>query len=97
MFPKLFSDRVKCMILETFIENPKDILSVHEIRKMIDVTPLMDIEIYINKLIKEDIIHDYTFDDGIKMYQLNTDNKIVKILMILEYQMTYDKWDEKHE
>lgn len=84
---ELFSDSPQCRIIEIFVENPDDVLSLHEIKRMSSVESGWAVYNCINNLIDLDIVEFCGMDGNIKIYKLNTHNTIVKILITLERSM----------
>ena len=87
-FRDLFGDSDECRIMEAFAENPDDVLSATDLMRIVDVESRAVVYQHVTKLIYNNIVILQGREGNIEMYKLNTDNKISKILILLESTMS---------
>ena len=89
----IFGDSPECRIMEAFVENPDDVLSASDIARMVDVEPGSAVYRHITKLIYNGVVMLYGRNGNVEVYKLNTNNKIPKILVMLECAMSAEWLD----
>ena len=89
----IFGDSDECRIMEVFAENPEDVFSTTDIMRMTDVESRTVVYRHVTKLIYSGVLMLYGRDGNIEMYKLNTNNKIPKILVMLECAMSAEWLD----
>ena len=83
----LFGDSDKCRIIGVFVENPECAFLMTEVMCLADVKSYITTHKHITELICNDIVMLYNHDRDINMYKLNCNNKVARILALLESAM----------